>query len=463
MVKVLKLLFPAVPWPAPDKFEAELRRILQTIGTPRVIPHNLGGVSFKDGCVTAEILGSDTSLEELRRAISLPNAQFSVCGYKVGDASIGTAKILADVNSGKGQKGQAAIYQGPLGIQHGGCLSQKYFMLFEDRLDYFDSRDDALAGVRPRGRIALCEVNSYEAYGSGFILKLLGRSVGLHVSADGKDQWSKCLLEILKSSTAAETSKPNKGAARQQGSWGAGRVNGAKSPKAKPRPRSTTPRRRPQPPFGTSGSANDDTAVNSSQSLNGSSGIMRLKNAGSPALSNASKAEGANGWVSTRGDEERDVRKGDGGLWLSRDVSGKVIERDTRVVWTRRTSDSMVTDKVTGDRCATGALATKLSTPRLADAAPKVNQSLTPRGSPTLGQSRSSPEITGKVNEAGRVAKSIENSLHHRHYGKITESGRDSGWLHRGREKVQNFDKAAGLHCAALGATAQRNFPFASA
>merc|ERR1719498_2065544 len=72
-----------------------------------------------------------------------------------------------------------ALHLGPLGIQHGGRLMKKFFVLYPDRLDYFESAVDAVSGQRPLGRIALAEVSGHEVFGVGLILDLLGRKVGL--------------------------------------------------------------------------------------------------------------------------------------------------------------------------------------------------------------------------------------------------------------------------------------------
>mmetsp|Transcript_12319 Transcript_12319/g.23032 ORF Transcript_12319/g.23032 Transcript_12319/m.23032 type:complete len:2958 (-) Transcript_12319:91-8964(-) len=69
------------------------------------------------------------------------------------------------------------IHSGTLGIQHGKALVKKYFGLWPDRLDYFDSARDM--ANPPRGRIALTELLSVEMFGMGFIMNLLGRKVGV--------------------------------------------------------------------------------------------------------------------------------------------------------------------------------------------------------------------------------------------------------------------------------------------
>merc|ERR1719409_2181334 len=142
-----------------------------------LVPHTLVGVRHIHGVVTAEVKGAKDALEDLQKQ---PLTSLSVHGHKVADASITQPKVEAHAKAGKKGPPEEAVHEGELGIQHGGQLSKKYFMLFKDRLDYHDTKEDAHSGIRPKGRIALSEVNGYEAYGNGFILKLLGRSVGLH-------------------------------------------------------------------------------------------------------------------------------------------------------------------------------------------------------------------------------------------------------------------------------------------
>lgn len=98
------------------------------------------------------------------------------------------------------QQGQdnVAMLQGPLGIQHGGRLMKKFFVLYPDRLDYFENAVDALSGQRPLGRIALSEVTSHEVFGVGLILDLLGRKVGLKADHDTEvNEWNTALRQAM--------------------------------------------------------------------------------------------------------------------------------------------------------------------------------------------------------------------------------------------------------------------------
>merc|ERR1719247_2589637 len=72
-----------------------------------------------------------------------------------------------------------AIHQGPLSIQHAGRLMKKFFVLYPDRLDYFENAVQAVSGQPPLGRIALSELLGHDIFGCGLILDLLGRKIGL--------------------------------------------------------------------------------------------------------------------------------------------------------------------------------------------------------------------------------------------------------------------------------------------
>jgi len=90
------------------------------------------------------------------------------------------------------------IHQGPLSIQHTGRLMKKYFVLYPERLDYFESPVDAVSGQKPLGRIALSEVMSHEMFGTGLILDLLGRKVGLKADHDSDvKQWDKVIKQAM--------------------------------------------------------------------------------------------------------------------------------------------------------------------------------------------------------------------------------------------------------------------------
>jgi hypothetical protein len=96
------------------------------------------------------------------------------------------------------QAENVALHQGHLGIQHAGKLTKKFFVLYTDRLDYFETPVDAVSGKRPLGRIALSEVTSHEVFGCGLILDLLGRKVGLKADDDADvKQWDTSLKQAI--------------------------------------------------------------------------------------------------------------------------------------------------------------------------------------------------------------------------------------------------------------------------
>lgn len=91
-----------------------------------------------------------------------------------------------------------ALHQGALGIQHSGKLMKKFFVLYPERLDYFETAVDAVSGQRPLGRIALAEVTGHEVFGVGLILDLLGRKVGLKADHDTDvKEWDAALKQAM--------------------------------------------------------------------------------------------------------------------------------------------------------------------------------------------------------------------------------------------------------------------------
>lgn len=142
-------------------------------------------------------------------------------------------KQLADVEE-EANKKQVPIYQGPLWIQHRGHLVKRFFFLFKDRLDYFDNSTDLSLNLPPRGRIALIEVLGHEVFGTGFILNLLGRRVGLKADTDHEiKQWDAALREVL-----AEL-RPLRGVppAVDNPSFGGGSTSRSNTPKRDVKPR----------------------------------------------------------------------------------------------------------------------------------------------------------------------------------------------------------------------------------
>lgn len=77
---------------------------------------------------------------------------------------------------------------------------KKHFVLYPDRLDYFDNAVDAVSSQKPLGRIALQEVMGHEIFGCGLILDLLGRKVGLKADHDSDvKQWDAAIKQAMTS------------------------------------------------------------------------------------------------------------------------------------------------------------------------------------------------------------------------------------------------------------------------
>jgi len=131
------------------------------------------------------------------------------------------------------------LLRGPLGIQHEGRLTEKHFLLYRDRLDYFDSTTDARADVRPRGRIAASDVSGFEVVGSGFVLDLMGRKIGLHAEPGANLQtWASMLDQVFGKAARQKYRFGDSIGDRHTGTdvdgWGVAQRR---------RPRSTTPRK----------------------------------------------------------------------------------------------------------------------------------------------------------------------------------------------------------------------------
>jgi len=79
-----------------------------------------------------------------------------------------------------------ALFSGFLSVQHLGRLEKKFFVLYRDRLDYFDNAVDPESGQGPIGRMVLAEVISNDVFGVGIILDILGRKVGLKANNEAE-------------------------------------------------------------------------------------------------------------------------------------------------------------------------------------------------------------------------------------------------------------------------------------
>jgi hypothetical protein len=89
-------------------------------------------------------------------------------------------------------------HHGMLGVRPSGQLVTGYFVLFEDRLDFWNRPQDAANRLKPCGRIKLVDVRSLEVVSGGFILNHKGRKMGLNVRHnDDLHDWSMALLTAL--------------------------------------------------------------------------------------------------------------------------------------------------------------------------------------------------------------------------------------------------------------------------
>mmetsp|Transcript_19904 Transcript_19904/g.46307 ORF Transcript_19904/g.46307 Transcript_19904/m.46307 type:complete len:1115 (+) Transcript_19904:49-3393(+) len=87
------------------------------------------------------------------------------------------------------------VRHGVLGMQQGGRLVKKYFILYQGRLDYFPSYDAAQqSSATPEGRYWLKEMHGLQTVGCGLVLHLEGRFVGLHADTEASSlAWARAL------------------------------------------------------------------------------------------------------------------------------------------------------------------------------------------------------------------------------------------------------------------------------
>jgi hypothetical protein len=90
------------------------------------------------------------------------------------------------------------LHHGLLGVQPQGQLVTGYFVLFRDRLDFWNNTVEASSGDHPKGRINLTDIRSLEMVNSGFVLNYKGQKMRLHVrNNDELHAWSDALLGAL--------------------------------------------------------------------------------------------------------------------------------------------------------------------------------------------------------------------------------------------------------------------------
>jgi len=259
-------------------------------------------------------------------------------------------------------KENTVIYQGELGIQHGGKLTKKHFVLYPDRLDYFDTPVDAVSG-KPTGRISLSEVANHEVFGCGLILDMLGRKVGLKAAHDSDvKQWDKMLKQAM-ASVRPPGFSPIPLSQRSTG-----------------RPRSTTPPRKVQPRVfdfmnQSSMSTNNQSTfvlspISAQHDLTRSSSAPPSRNGDSSARSRSTTPPRGNvmhqdseGWVQIN--TFIDPRHEGGRFWRVTDVGDTVNKREMclKEAWHPRMYD--VSPKLTGE--------SRSLTPPRNDIAHKVN------------------------------------------------------------------------------------------
>lgn len=90
------------------------------------------------------------------------------------------------------------VKAGVLGVQDLGRILPRFCVLFEDRLEEWDQPLDAAHGRRPQRRIAAKDILGFETVGSGFILSLGSKKIGVRVrSNEDMHLWSQALLSVL--------------------------------------------------------------------------------------------------------------------------------------------------------------------------------------------------------------------------------------------------------------------------
>jgi len=93
---------------------------------------------------------------------------------------------------------QDAVYHGQLGIVRQGRVELRYFVLRSDRLDYYDSAEEAAQGGEPRSRMILEDIDELEVLDSGFWIRSMDKSLELQVeNMQDLQAWINLLEPIL--------------------------------------------------------------------------------------------------------------------------------------------------------------------------------------------------------------------------------------------------------------------------
>lgn len=401
------------------------------------------------------------------------------------------------------------VYQGSLGIHHGGQLTKKYFVLYKDRLDYHDTKEDADSEARPRGRMCLSEVTSYEAYGNGFILKLLGRSVGLHVGEDAEagKAWERSLKQALIESTGqSPANSSSQGPSKNRAAKGAGKY-GYRSPSSTATTiadASTGELSNLQRAFGFTSTGNlsrGDSPYSTIRKDRESLSVKRLsclpnhRVAIRSGVSPLRRLDDLNSNTSTSGEWvrsfscEHKVRDEDGRRWRSTSVDVPkitAIDRDTSEKSFYHSCE-IIADKVTGDRAKSGVITARRNAKNeaITETPNKTLEQTTPRLQRSLSESRRQKTpawtITDKPHEADRTYLKPHHPDGVYHANKVNGGDMDRAkLLSRGRQmrgegvvypdKVQSVvpdpsfcavGQAAGLSIAGRQTAMQQTLDFA--
>eukprot|EP00443_Scrippsiella_acuminata_P095549 CAMPEP_0115488108 /NCGR_PEP_ID=MMETSP0271-20121206/61302_1 /TAXON_ID=71861 /ORGANISM="Scrippsiella trochoidea, Strain CCMP3099" /LENGTH=1459 /DNA_ID=CAMNT_0002916181 /DNA_START=44 /DNA_END=4424 /DNA_ORIENTATION=- len=91
------------------------------------------------------------------------------------------------------------ICQGQLGLQKKSGAEVKYFVLTEEYFEYYKAAEDATAGNKPRGRLLLSDVKSFEATGQTLMLNMQGQILRLSVpEGESAEPWVTAFRSVLK-------------------------------------------------------------------------------------------------------------------------------------------------------------------------------------------------------------------------------------------------------------------------
>lgn len=102
------------------------------------------------------------------------------------------------------------IIEGSLGLQKKKGVEPRYFVLYEDRLDYFKTKEDAEASPNePRGVLKTMDIQSMEASEGGFILNVLGQQSSLVALEEGsREAWIDAIQKVLLSAKKKKGASP---------------------------------------------------------------------------------------------------------------------------------------------------------------------------------------------------------------------------------------------------------------